>query len=341
MEVVYEPKVNYKLPVISICSYYESLQENCGHSNKEDTNLKGNDFTLLYNKTVKELFEFEHNCSFLNSTHLIYIHNNTHHQANKIKPYLNFGLFCKMYEFENIKKNHNDGFFKIDSTHDHKLVAFMHENDNYPIDVNLKLYFSEFKNNQKAILILLELNKVIRSRDNLFFSEKHLEFNNNKTCNQNCFQKSFKFSKYNFLYENEAEDYFIEDPKNNIKNSNRIEQECFERCRFGDIFESYFKIEKITYNGDLIDNKTMTLNSWIIFYQNPRVVTFFFNSVITLTVYLAYVCNLVSLVFGYSFFTFTTCFVLRCNKIIKFEIIELNVKYSMLIISLLLACKHL
>lgn len=305
MEVTYESKELDRLPAISICTYMSYMQKNCvGGAKSTTANSCGVEHCdhspSFINKTTRELFEFERRCAFLTDQYLMYVFNNSYSSATNVTPYLNFGLFCKLYEFPQIEKNYNDGFFKINSTDDHKITIFVHENGSYPVNLNLKVYFSEFKNNQKAILILLELNKVLRESGNLFRRSKQIEFNSSRDCYQHCF-KSYNFSKYDFLYLEHEQNYTILDYK--LEDGlDAIESTCSQRCEFDDIFESYFKTEKITFNSDLsVRNKTLTYEQWIIFFQNNRVVSFKFNPVITLSVYLIHLCNIVSLIFGFRY----------------------------------------
>lgn len=181
-------------------------------------------------------------------------------------PYLNLGLFCKLYEF-NVTKNHNDGFFKIDSMHRYKLIIFIHEIGTFPVDTNLKLFSSEFTNNTETILILLELNKVIRSRSSSLFTGEISNFNNTKDCFIDCFKKH-NISKHNFRYLKDEKNHLILDQYHS-KSYDLIQAKCKKSCNFGELFESYFKIEKITFNCDMITsfNKSLSLESWIIFYQ--------------------------------------------------------------------------
>ena len=165
MEVTYVDKQSDPLPVVSVCTFMEYLQKNCENkklqngdglktSPKIDLETEGNaragiarerehcehNPTFL-NKTTRELFDFERRCAFLDEHHLIYVFNNTYHKAVNITAYLNFGLFCKLYEFDSNLINHNDGFFKIDSADDskYKVTIFMHEKITYPTDINLKV----------------------------------------------------------------------------------------------------------------------------------------------------------------------------------------------------------
>lgn len=144
MEVIYEKKEKDRLPVVSICTYMGYMLENCdGTKKSHGTNICGREqcehSPSFVNKTTAELFEFERKCAFLTDQHIIYVFNNTYTKATNVTPYLNFGLFCKLYEFSKVEKNYNDGFFKINSTNEHKITIFIHEKDAYPVNLNLKV----------------------------------------------------------------------------------------------------------------------------------------------------------------------------------------------------------
>ena len=166
MEVTYESKQNDTLPAISICTFTEYLQKNCdelGFKTNGSTKIKcemghcEHNPSSFLNKTTRELFEFERRCSFLDQRHLNYCHNNTFHIASKVTPYLNFGLFCKLYEFDN-PENHNEGFFKVNSTDNekHRIVVFMHERGCYPTDLNLKVSWFILYGPFQLIVILFQ-----------------------------------------------------------------------------------------------------------------------------------------------------------------------------------------
>lgn len=304
MEVTYSGKQNDSIPAISICTFMEHLQRNCHEkesgngsskweTDEDDCQMEHCEHSPSFvNKTIRELFEFERRCSFLNQTHLKYVYNNTYSMANNVTTYLNFGLFCKLYDFGNIT-NHNEGFFKINSTDsdNHKITVFMHEPTAYPTELNLKvggfvfnffnepqtayrpitqfspfkIYFSEFKNNTEAILIIVELNKIYRKRDNvllyeffnLFSNESQVDFNNSRDCYEFCL-KSHNFSMPRFLYLEDEPNYTILDYRKE-PGFEAIEKDCRKRCVIDDLVESYFKTEKITFNSDLsVQNKTLT-----------------------------------------------------------------------------------
>lgn len=142
----------------------------------------------------------------------------------------------------------------------------------------------------------------MREKDgNLFTRQRQIEFNSSRDCYQHCF-KSYNFSKYDFLYREHELNYTLLGQEE--EDVPEIEGICRQRCDFDDIYEAYFKTEKITFNSDLsIRNKTLTYRKWIIFFQDGRVVSFKFNPVITLSVYLIHLCNIVSLIFRFRYWT--------------------------------------
>ena len=358
MEVNYKEKETENLPVISICTFYEYLRLNCEKSDvykllnpskKVDRMILSSKVCDLddcannqafMNKTTGDLFEFEKRCNFLNDKYLVYVHNITEIHATNVTSYLNLGLFCKLYQF-NVDKNYKDGFFKISSTNKHRFTVFMHEQGTYPVDVNSKIYFSEFKNMNETILILVELNKMITS-SSLFVSNKSGSV---KACFQDCLKKK-NISRYNFLYLNDGADYTISDygRKGRFNETEQdFEAECKGKCDFDEHLPSYFKLDKITNNCNSIAsllNKSMHYQPLVIFYQSDRVVMFNFNPIIQLKYFLIFLCNSISLIFGLSvlsFFSFITDLEHSVSDRIKFTFKEVNFKYSMIILSMVLS----
>lgn len=97
-------------------------------------------------------------------------------------------------------------------------------------------------------------------------------------------------------------------------------------------------MEKITFNSDLsIRNKSLTYSQWIIFFQDERVVSFKFNYVIDLSVFRIYLCNIVSLIFGLSFYSFFVNSVLHFSNYFSLKIKKVNFQFSVMAIAILIS----